>query len=579
MFAAERRVVVTNMIKYSGIPIGNFRVASGVNSESITRKLKLERGKNSIVFTDKANKVADTELLVYNYNTLLSSYIYTNHPLILFYKWNNTINSIIENVNNNLNNTRRNQFILLEIPNSIPKKDILIEKAKKEDINKQTLEIFNTYKLLTLLDLWKFLNLELHHDSLLSRIDKNKLDKVNLVFKYKNKYIVLNLAVLFHMSNLYSAVPDIKLPEKKNEYDVDISKLDYKQARAALILLFNKAIANDALSFAALEQGETDVTNLKMSSGAYNNGVLKAVNASRDEDIELDEDLLDELNEDYTTPTIELPDIAIAVSEEEIKDDEDDFNFDEEAEDAKDLEKELKEIETSAIEEEVDEEFATLDSVMIEDKKKTRINTVDKIKKAAGNGELSKNMSEQLINLVENQDILPSPYIGENRYLGEMIDIKTEEIQLKKEDLQIPAIDIKDLLSSNKVDKISKDKLEEYFKGFDVYNKNVLGQLDKHYIKNLHKRYLVSSIYKMQDAGLIITDYKVTEDKDALGAYELHTFETTTLKGKKNKNTIKLPTLSENGEFSQSMNLYRMRRQLGDKNFPIIMDLRICLPL
>ena len=146
MFSAERKVVVNNMLKYSGMPIGNFRIASGVNTESVSKKLKLERGKNSIVFTDKASKVSDTELLVYNYNSLLSSYIYTNHPLILHFKWSNTINSIIENVNNNLNSTRRNQFILLEIPNSIPKKDTLIEKAKKEDINKQTLEIFNTYK-------------------------------------------------------------------------------------------------------------------------------------------------------------------------------------------------------------------------------------------------------------------------------------------------------------------------------------------------------------------------------------------------------------------------------------------------
>jgi hypothetical protein len=222
------------------------------------------------------------------------------------------------------------------------------------------------------------------------------------------------------------------------------------------------------LSFAALEQGETDVTNLKMSSGAYNNGVLKAVNASRDEDVELDEDLLDELNEDYTVPTNELPDIAVA--EEEVKDEDGDFNFDEETEDANDLEQELKAIELTAIEEEVDEEFNTLESVMIEDKKKNRVNTVDKIRKAAGNGELSKNMSEQLINLVENQDILPSPYIGEQRYLGEMLDIKTDEIKLKSEDLEIPAINVDDLLSSSKVDKDSKAKLEEYFKDFKIYN-------------------------------------------------------------------------------------------------------------
>ena len=559
MFSAERKVVVNNMLKYSGIPIGNFRIASGVNTESVSKKLKLERGKNSIVFTDKAIKVSDTELLVYNYNSLLSSYIYTNHPLILHFKWSNTINSIIENVNNNLNSTRRNQFILLEIPNSIPKKDTLIEKAKKEDINKQTLEIFNTYKLLTLLDFWKYLNLELHSDSMFSKLDKNKLDKVNIVFKYKNKYIVLNLAVLFHMANLYLVNKDMELPDKKKEYDVDISKLDFKQARAALILLFNKAIANDALSFAMLEQGTTDTVNTKMANGMYNSNVLKAINSDRDEDVELDEDLLEELNNDYTTPTVELPDIAVV--EEEVNDKDEDFNFDDEAEDANDLEKELKDIELSSIDEEVDEEFNTIESVMIEDKKKTRANTVDKIKKAASNGELSKNMSEQLINLVENQDILASPYINEERYLGEMLDIKTEEIQLKPEDLVIPAVEVP---STKFVDKDTKDKIEEYFKQLEIYNKNVLGPLDKHYVKNLHKRYLVSTIYKMQDAGLIITDYKVTEDKDALGAYELHTFETTTLKGKKNKNTIKLPTLAENGEFSQSGNHYKFRRQFSD---------------
>jgi len=562
LFAAERKVVVNNMLKYSGAPIGNFRLASGVNSESVSRKLKLERGKNSIVFADKANKVSDTELLVYNYNSLLSSYIYTNHPVVLFYKWNNTMDTIVNNINNNLENTRRNQFLLLEIPNSIPKKDTLIEKSKKEDMNKQTLEIFNTYKLLMLLDIWKYLNLDLHYDSKLSKIDSNKLHRVNILFKYKNKYIVLNMAVLFHMANLYSLYDKMELPDNKKEYDVSISKLDFKQARAALILLFNKAIENGAMSFAELEQGNTDASNLKMANGALNLTVLKATNARNDDDVELDEDLLEEMNNDYSAPISELPDITISEKEDEEEDIDGDFNFD--SEEDNDLEEELKSVELTAMEEEVDEDFNTLESIMIEDKTQTRNSILEKIKKASSNGEISKNMSDNLLNIVENMDQLPSPYIGEDRFLGEMLDVKKEDILLKDEEFVIPAISFKDILNSNKIDKKTRDIILDYSKDLEIYNKEVLKPLTKHYVEKLHKRYLVSSVYKMQEAGLIMTDYKVTVDEDSLGAYELHTFETTTLKGKKNKNTIKLPTLNSAGQFNMSGNTYSLRKQSGD---------------
>ena len=583
IFSVEKKVVVSNVLKYSGTPIGNFRIASGFSNASVIRELKANRGSNTIKYPEKPEKVEDTSLFVINYNSLLPAYKYTNSSIVLYSKWLNTMETIVENVNQNLDATLRQQFILIEIPNSIPTKEILKEKSTK-DISKQILDVFNTYKLLTLLDMWKYLSYKLHNDSVMSKLNNKKLDKVNLLFKFKNKYTVLNMATLFHLANLYPTIDnevlntsddDTEIKTKANkknaieDYDVKIDKRNPLQARGAMLLLLRKIISNGAVTYTeALNSTGTiiDTNNLKLSTGAYNNTLLNISNSDTD-DFNFEDEEIQKLGDDFSIPTVEtMPDVVITENEMvDIKEDDIDFDPIEE----EDFVQALKEEEFTSVSEEVElEKEETLEELFIESKDRLKNQNLNKIKKAIDNGEVSKNLGEQLTNIVENQDYLPSPYGDENKYLGNYLNIDPEDAKLDEKDLIIPAIDISVNPKGLTIEEIAD--LTSYLKELDVYNKDVLNVLDKTYVKKLHKKFLVASVYKMQDAGLIISDYTVREDKDSLGAFEVHTIETTTLKGKKNKNWIKLPALDATGKYKMSGIDYRLRKQAGDSNFDFI---------
>ena len=188
MFEIEQKVYVNNILAYNNETIGSFRRVSGVQLSTVAKALKKEAGKTSIKFPLNKYIAEEYNLLVYNYDALAGSYKYNNHTLSMYYKWYNTFSTVINNVvelqNSNIN---RKHYITIEIPNVVPHIKKLKEFAKKE-MSRMVVNEFNTYKLLTLLELWKYFTPATHANTLFAKLDYKKLDDVILVFKFKNKH-------------------------------------------------------------------------------------------------------------------------------------------------------------------------------------------------------------------------------------------------------------------------------------------------------------------------------------------------------------------------------------------------------
>lgn len=545
MFAIEQKVYVNNILAYNNETIGSFRRVSGVQMSSVAKRLKKDAGKTSIKFPLNKYIAEEYNLLVYNYDALAGTYKYNNHTLSMYYKWYNTMSTVINNiVELQRSNINRMHYITIEIPNVLPPVKKLKEFSKKE-ISRLVVNEFNTYKLLTLLELWKYLTPSVHSNTLFAKLDYKKLDTVLLIFKFKNKQSVFRMSDLFHLANMYDIVN-----KDKNEKDSDfvpvykdnhyMLKIQPRVARIMLLLLLNKISKNQAMSFAQIENNIEDINNFKQTDGKYNLTAMKLISNADNEDVEITENDLEKILEDYAMSNIpETPDILdVEINEDE--EFEEVENIPEEIEDEEfrlDLEEE-----NEIIEEQEDplqpEPDQSLEDIIYTDKELSKETLVDRIKEARDGGWMSKNLGDTLEELISNQEYMPSPF-GDNLLLKDYMDIKPEEILIKEEDYSMP-------LAGVVPEGMDKDPIKA---------------IDKHYVKHFHKKFLASSFYKMQNLGILVTNLKIEEDSTTLGDQHIVNLETTTLQGKKNTNPIILPKLQDDGTYKQSGVDYRLRRQ------------------
>ena len=569
IFSVEQKVYVNNILFYNNNTIGSFRKQSGIQPATIAKELKKQAGSSDIKFPNTKYTAENFNLLVFNYDAMAETYKYNTHPLSLYYRWRNTLETVINTVVElQEKNVDRKHFIMLEVPSIIPALSVLKEYSKKE-MSKNVLSIFDTYKLLNLLELWKFLTISTYKDSIFSKLDFKKLDNVILLFKFKNKYVNFRMSDLFQLANFYKVVnlnENGKLRDPKDplyipEYkDSSMPKGQFRLAKIMLLLLFRKMINNTAISYAAAENEIGDISNFKNTDGKYNFSAMDIINKSmNDEKYEISDTDIEAILEDYTVANgKELSDLEekkIVSEDLESEPLEHIFETDkydelEEHLPANYFMEEEEEIEDTSVVNTNDdleiEPVQSLEEAMAIDLDLTRDSMLRKIDIAKTGGYISNNLGDQLNELIANQEFSPSPF-GDNKLLRDYTILHSEEIKIDKAEFDIPL----DILP----------------KGMEA---NPLKAIDEIYVEKIHKKFIAQSVYKLQNVGLMVTKFNVLEDSTTLGDFQTLNIETTTLQGKKNTNPLYIPTLKKDGSFAMSGIDYRLRKQGGDKNFKSI---------
>lgn len=94
----------------------------------------------------------------------------------------------------------------------------------------------------------------------------------------------------------------------------------------------------------------------------------------------------------------------------------------------------------------------------------------------------------------------------------------------------------------------------------EALKQDVLRSLDKNYLNKLYRTDVVSAVFNLEKAGIIIKNYEVDTVTTSVDRYETHKLTIKPLKGKESTIYFRLPIIDEEGTFMASGIKYRMRR-------------------
>lgn len=414
--------------------------------------------------------------LIFNYGMLESLYSYKASKLVELYRWENNLNTVIDKINKVPVNDRRKNILRFELPYRVEDFNTLERMTNFDSAKLARLE--KGPKHLNLIDLFKFLNPEKHEESILSKIDKDRLKDTYLLLSIERENVVINLEVLLRsVKDFTDSISGYVFEEKFtgiSKKDVMVRKTLFMSVLLLLITSIRKRNSKKDLGIA------------KFSDSSLNDIVKESINLGI---MSTEEENITEEKEDEA---IELSDVVI---EEDITD---------------------------------DRESETIDSVL------------DKMRE---NGNIGKGTYDRFKDTLEKQEKANSPYPGEKRKLKDLLVYNKEETELTEEELSIPD-------SPTVPDKRAL--------------KDTVNVMRKKYVKETYRKDVVSSVYKLQDSRILVSNHEVNVVEDSLGGYEEHTIVLTPLKGRPSTLRFRLPILKPDGSYTMSGNNYLLRPQKAD---------------
>lgn len=487
-------------------------------------------------------------LFIQNHSYLNEIYKYTDLPMTNYYRWFNTYNTILNNVNRIANETNKNQFLYIDVPETLPTFPIFELYMNRESL--QLLKLFDTADKYLLLELWKWLDEEYRSTSIFNVIDPNKYNQVNLIFKYKDTEVLINLGYLnsfikkqpnttefanvMQFPNIYikklllrffiniktiatlTEVEKTEVEEGAIDVDVDDPDLDNEEdagdGNIKRLLKTNKKVNNSneppSDSEATIiedDSSDEDIaeTIKKIDSELETYNKFYALKL-REKGISIDgKGNIQEVN--YIKETIEL-------SPEELK---------------------------QAIYTAKDPETSLRDS--IEAMAKDDSITISEYKKFKG--------------YINSYNQSPSVY-APKKTNKDMIGYKDDDIKLEK---------------SNAIADVSEVVMDKNMAG--VSNRS----MTKDYHDKLYHKDITNVIYNIQKANVIVKSHTLEVESSALGDYEYHRLELVPVDGAPSTVSFKIPRVNPDGSFIAGSNKCSLRAQRCDVSIRKISPTKVSL--
>lgn len=329
----------------------------------------------------KTATIHKEELVINNYGLLPLGYRYGSDRLAPYYKWYNSFNTIFEDLAAKLPTSNRIVYITIDVPTSLPKHNIFEQHLKEP--NSKTVEIFNTPEHLAILEFFKLLTPKYMETSIMHKIKIGLLPKINFIFRYNDKMVLLN------MQNLMSMVKEYNISTRMYE-------VSYATARKLFLLMLMKLRKSAPLIMSEAEKKETVVSPSGVTDKKINVDI-ETIEAN------LDTQLEEESDEDKVLTKI--------------------------AEDAMD---------EDTIENTMDDEetITTLDE--FNKGLGEHEETYKKTKRLFDGGLITKREYENTLKLLDEQKEKTSPFPGDDRKIKEMLNVTNDEITIKDDETIIP---------------------------------------------------------------------------------------------------------------------------------------------
>ena len=578
-------ILVKTIGNYSLDTVGIFR-----HLPTEVKKYIMTSAKNEPKINFIKNNTAimrSNTLLVKSFLGLSTVYKYSSNPLLPYWRFINTFNTMIAEANKEL---ERNIFIPFNINTSLHYTKFVEYLNKK--MTSGLINLLPSSDIFLMFELWKMIFKSKREESLFSKINPDKLKKVHLMFTTGNKAVIINLAMLLNICDSMEEITtesgfdfdiDLHIMESKdgeivisdltteNAVIPRLTKLPEKTFGKLLYIMFNKLNTNIGLENVEVTNNIVGTTTTTTTLDVIKNDVVvepvtvvgKVIDKPKVEATKTNTktntkvDSQPKLKEVETVKVIpEAAKVKILKTDHATEKTLDDI-LDMFGDDDTLLLDEVSDDLIIPEEEDVDDGSEIINnsdirsinlnggkSITKDINKKPIVgeSIKGKIDILYENKLISKNRYEKMATLLKEQDNIVIKINGKNTTLKEIVN-DAPKFNLDKDKINI---------KSNVVVK-DKESL-----------KNTTLEVMKDFIENDHEKMVIKTIMGIQNSDFIVTDIKIKEDESILGGMVNYNVELLSLDGSKNVLPMVIPKVYPDGTYRLSKNSYIMRKQRND---------------
>jgi len=544
--AAERIVYVDHITELRS-EIGNPKPVVWPVDRHLRDYQRTNRGKIRPMLNPETVMSNTKTLVVENFAPLQFVKRYTANFFASYYKWVNIRHTMWKKLNEVANQfPERHLFVNIVLPEVLPSFTAL--RRAEKSIVRNTLEKFTTNESLDILDIWTWLG-EQRNEAPMANLETKNLDRLNLLFLYKDRWFCVNLGLL----NAWRKTAD---ESQGTEEGLDSAALQKRFLRGLMHLIESRAIVD--LDEEPEVEEEDDIPDV--SDDDDSDGPTRISDGRRR--VEEPKDVKGK----STKPEL------IVVKDDPISAETSDINFEEETaemlkedyellrqaelDDAK-IEKELESLE---IIEQVKEDTAQIQEAPVTlikvtgEARDVEKGILDKANEMADAGLLSGSEYKRAQRLASTYKELPNPYGGK----GTLADV----MSLSPETLKIT----------------NPPKMPKNSEVFDErVLKSTLFEFDSRYVKDVLPKDIVNSVMSVQNAGVVVADYNVETVEDVMNHYEIHAIKLSPVTGVGSTIRFRVPKIHEDGTYFANGVRYHLRKQRGDMPIRKVLPNRVAL--
>jgi hypothetical protein len=524
---------------------------------------------------DQAVTINPLSVLVVNYNMLDPQWIYPPNFKSTWYRWSNNQKTFWERVVQVHRRFGWNQFIEVHLPEQMP--TLQMFNKLRNGQTTQTLETFSQTPTLNLFDIYRWLGPE-RQTSHLAVLEDEMLDKINLLVRMRDRFVVLNLGLLnswrddtkdeeaalerfIEACGNQAVTPSLESVDDEHvlaRRSISNSLFDLGLTDQASIEEFIETFGMEAFFppmvmqrrvislFGALTEYNQQAEAMPTDSAGVLDDLVDVVDEAgmgeqdADNPDEIPPDKMDEPDSaeadevpvvEVVAPTLDFGGLDITYTPPEADLFTTKLELEQDAEVEIDRSKEIKVVATKA--KPLPESIANAEDV-ISGVTKPAFDLVEV-------GLISPRAFEQAEQQANTFKTMKNPFGGDETF--------EEAMTYKPEDFTIP-VDT-NLPDSNTI--LDKSMLGSKLKA-----------MNRKYNQSLRKKDILQAVLSVQKAGVAVVGHNVEVVRDSMNHYEIHTVSVKPIRGKVSPLRFRVPVVDRDGRFMSNGVTYRMRMQRAD---------------
>ena len=463
--------------------------------------------------------------VVFNYAFLIQAYRYQRNYFASYYQHKNILDTVFSHMQQATLESDRQQFVEFDLPKVLPSVGMLLMAEKR--ISTKLAGAFSNNEMIAILELWKWIGPN-RAESVFGHVPDDKLNLFNIIFKDNERWIMLNLGML----NKWRAATkeELEMDPTRETHGWNAGQLQKRFLRLLMVLADTRTIEvpeNLGDEEPTTQNGSDPHVVQVTPRGDDNPG--PASTSQVPEGKTLAQHVEEQIG--YKAPVV-AQNKSLDVDDDMLR-----------MHPMDQLEADLAELEkiNERIQHDPDLVVEDVPEVIQADEPKAHEDAIqDLCHSLADAGALSASEYRRLLEASTSYKKIVSP--DGKSTLDKFIEVSPELTQIT---------------ASTKLpdNPVVVDKSMQ---------QSTLLHFDSAYLENVLPKDVAAMVANIQQAGIIVLDYKVDTIKDISGSYDAYTVRVKPLQGTTSLLRFRLPHVDADGTYTINGVNYRTRKQKGD---------------